>query len=119
MKFCQPHWDDLRSGVTDRGMDHLVAQGGEEAIKRVKLELEGAADDSTWDPLMAAHWAITTRAIECGGLEILSPKDDGSHCCPLCEADIRGGEGTALSWVVGCLNAMLGYAKQNGLMPKE
>lgn len=80
MKFCQAHWDQLRDAIKTRGIWPLVARNGMEAAERFVEELEGKASDASWDPLMAAHWAIGGRATEILGLYIF-----GTEVCPVCE----------------------------------
>lgn len=110
MRMCMPHWEQLRQGVKDRGMMHLVLKSGEEAVKNMKAEIEGAP--AKFDPLMAANWAIFSQALNFGGLDMMV----GEHC-PLCEADAHGGH--AQEWIDGCLDAQLEYAIELGLVKKE
>lgn len=80
MKFCQPHWDKLKAAVTERGMWPLVARSGAEGVARMAEEIQGTATDATYDPLMACHWMIAGRALDCLGLYVM-----GGDLCPLCE----------------------------------
>ena len=100
-------------------MGHLILQGGEELAKRIKDELEDKATPANWDTLAAATWAIYGFALQVGGLYLMTCKEDGSAYCPLCEAEVRAGAGTAVEWITGCLDAQLKYAREQGLMPKE
>lgn len=125
MRFCKPHWDALRAAVTQRGMDHLVAKSGEEAMASMVAELGGTATKQDWDPLMAAHWAIVTRVTERVGLAALTTPD----FCPLCAVQesyehvaatydpIPAGAVDAQHWVDSCMDAMLRHARECGLMP--
>lgn len=80
MKFCEAHWAKLSDAVKARGLWPLVARGGQEAIARAVEEIEGKATDATYDPLMACHWMIVSRA-----LITLGPYLLGGDLCPLCE----------------------------------
>lgn len=116
MKFCQPHWEELRAAIQTRGLNHLVARSGEEATQRLRDELEGTADNKTFDPLMAAHNQITARALEAGGIELLSSGD-----CPLCfiELGVKNGtgqDGAATNWISGCTDSILEYCTTAGLI---
>lgn len=62
MKFCQPHWDRLLEAIESRGLGHLIAANGREALARTVAEVEGKNDLSDYDPLMSAHWAIVSEA---------------------------------------------------------
>lgn len=85
MKFCQPHWDQLREAIKARGMFHLVANSGEEAANRLKKQADGQA--VVPDPLMEAHMMILQRAISFMP-HIIGINEDAEdkHYCPLCEA---------------------------------
>jgi len=81
MKFCHFHWDMLKNAVEDKGMWHLVAKSGQEAMERTKSEIEDGSQPGNFDPLMRLHWMISGRALEGLGLYLLS----GDYC-PMCEA---------------------------------
>jgi hypothetical protein len=123
MQFCQKHWDMLRTAIEARGLTHLIAKSGEAAMERAVDELQGRADDSSYDPLMAAHWMIANRAVEMGGLYFLS----GGHC-PVCEAikhtahwpregeNEPAGEAWVEShWIDGPADAVLTHCQERGL----
>lgn len=80
MKFCQPHWDALRAAVESRGLGHLIAANGRDALARTVAELEGRDEPDDFDPLMSAHWMIAGRATDVLGLAIFT----GDYC-PVCE----------------------------------
>lgn len=80
MKFCQPHWDELREAILDHGLGHLIAANGREAASRTKAELEGKATVADFDPLIAAHNMIWKRALQTLGLGIMV-----GDLCPVCE----------------------------------
>lgn len=109
MSFCQKHWDELRAGVSERGMSGLIAPSGQAAAYRIKQELEGKSTDSTYDPLMAAHWMIMSAVLENGGLAVINR-------CPLCVVADHGGEGVVKEWIDSCLDAVLEYVKANKLL---
>lgn len=88
MKFCADHWTRMREAVAARGLDHHVAGDGGEAVSRMASELvDGGAGKSTFEPLMAMHWAIVGNIV---GATPLTMVDliayDG---CPLCLANGR------------------------------
>ena len=64
MKFCQDHWDKLRAAIADRGMDGLVARGGAAAVANTVSEFSEGPKPENFDPLMGAHWAIASNAME-------------------------------------------------------
>lgn len=109
MSFCQKHWDDLKAGVQQRGMWALVAPSGQAAIYRIKQELEGTPTNSTYDPLMAAHWMIMNAVLQQGGLDVINR-------CPLCVVEEHGGDAMVAEWVKGCLDSVLEYVKENKLL---
>ncbi len=80
MKFCQPHWNRLKTAIESRGLGHLIAANGRDAHARAVGELKGENTLSDYDPLMSAHWQISSRAIEILGLGLMT----GDYC-PVCE----------------------------------
>ena len=126
MRLCQKHWGELREAIRARGIYHLVAKDGESAMKRTVSEINGTADDSTFDPLMAAYWAITGRAMELGGLYLMGQDENKNEYCPLCELDkfARNEDGSqpipaaSTQWINGCCDAQLRYCEEKGLVPK-
>lgn len=81
MKCCQAHWDRLKAEIKSHGVADFIAKDGVELGKQLVGQLEGAKETrSNYDPLMAANMMIWSRAIECGGLYLMT----GDYC-PLCE----------------------------------
>jgi hypothetical protein len=118
MKFCQDHWNKLRTAMTARGLDHLGAKSGEDAIASVKAELDG--EETEFDPLMACHWMITSRAIEIGGLYLMTKKEDGGDYCPICEAAAHADVPLGVVedyWINGPADAAQAEARKRGLVP--
>lgn len=112
MKICQPHWDALKTAIDIRGLSHLVAKSAKDAVERLKDEVAGVETDDTFDPLMAAHTAITCRALKCGGLYLMT-----GDFCPLCEAEKHGGEpGLAQKWIDSCSDFMRKECAEKGLL---
>lgn len=108
MKFCQDHWNNLREAISARGLDHLVARSGEEAIQRAEQEINNTATDANYDPLMSAHWMIMGNALQGSGLYLMT----GDYC-PLCEVNKYGGSDQ--EWIDGATDAVLEYCKENYL----
>lgn len=106
MKFCMPHWNALREAIRSRKMWVLVAPNGLAASRRIQDELDGVETDATYDPLMAAHWMISNKALEYGGLYLMT----GDYC-PLCEVAVHGPDGIAEEWINGCTDSILEYVK--------
>lgn len=121
--MCQPHWEKIRAAIKERGLDHLGASSGLEAIERLNDELAGRATPDTYDPLMNANNMIWSRALEMGGLYLMGQKEDGSQYCPLCEVDANSparedGRPEAEHWIEGCTNSVLNHCRDLGLVPK-
>lgn len=123
MQFCQKHWDMLRAAINDRGLSHLVAKSSEEAMESIVAQLQGGEGD--YDPLMDCYWMITNRALEVGGLYLLS-----GDLCPVCEAmkhtahipalgsttnEPAGAEWVEKHWIDGPADAVLKHCQQQGL----
>jgi len=105
MKHCDEHWARMRKAVDDRGMSHLVAGSGQEAVERVQREIEAHAEGdkpspTDFDPLMAMNWNFCGRAMQTAGIVVMQEKDayayeveaqygiprNDGHYCPLCLA---------------------------------
>lgn len=121
MKMCQPHWDQIREAIRVRGLSHLGASSGIEALERLNDELAGRATPDTYDPLMDANNMIWSKALEFGGLYLMGQKDDGSQYCPLCEVDIHtpareDGRPEAQHWIEGCTDTILRHCREISLV---
>ncbi len=116
MKFCIPHWNALRKAIESRGLSHLVAKTGEDAAKRLTAEVKGTATDRTFDPLMSAHNMIVGRAIEMGGIYLLT-----GEYCPICEAVKHKPEDVTVEvveahWIDGPADGVLEYCREKKLV---
>lgn len=118
MKFCLPHWDELKEAIKKRGLFHLVAKDGQAAVERMKEEMAGTQGDDNYDPLMTAHWMITGKALEMAGLYLLH-----GDLCPLCELNSHAKKGAfpdgvvpSTEWINGCCDAVLKYCQERHLV---
>ncbi len=64
MNICQNHWDKLRAAIDARGLSALIASSGEQAASNTARELQDGQSIDSYDPLMAAHWAIASNAAD-------------------------------------------------------
>lgn len=120
MKFCQPHWDELRAGIDERGLSQLIARDGKAAAERMTAEVKGTATDATFDPLMAAHWAIVNRAMERGWRGPFDP----AVLCPLCFVQDHYDtcqqpncvKSLPSEWITGCADWILATCREKGLV---
>lgn len=64
MRICQDHWDRLREKIEAAGLKSLVSDSGHEVAEKMKRELEGQDDLSTFDPLMGSHWAVVNNSLD-------------------------------------------------------
>lgn len=124
MKFCMDHWNELRGAIRDRGLESLVATSGQQAAAQTVAQLEGDKSAKTFDPLMAAHWAIVNRAMGMVGLAIMAPNDDGTDRCPLCflVSTCECGLGDACHfklWIPSVADYVRGEAIKLGAMPSD
>lgn len=114
MKICPGHWGKLRAALDARGIGHLGAKSGEEAVSNITEQLEGGSP--AYDPLMDCNNMIWSRGLEAGGLYLMGQKEDGSHYCPICEA-ISHGAGDEKFWIDGPADAVLGHCRKLRLVP--
>lgn len=122
MKICQPHWNKLRAAIKDRGIDHLGAKSGKEAVEDALTELRGGEQD--FDPAMACNNMIWSQGLKMGGLYLMGTKDDGSEYCPICEALDKMSpppgstrEDCERWWIDGPADAALEECRRRGLVP--
>jgi hypothetical protein len=109
MKFCDCHWEKLRTAIAQRGLMHLVARNGEEALKRLIKDVEGTAKELDYDPLMSCAWMIYGHALKIAGSFMLT-----GDWCPVCLAAERGAD--ELWWISWPADAALQYCKENQLL---
>jgi hypothetical protein len=111
-------------------MGHLVARDGQEALQNQMMRIQGDTSLETWDPLMAAHWAIANRLLDNvarsqGPKAALSALADLAWC-PCCTiqtsyetwpvATRPPNAHDAQYWIDDCMDAMKKYAVEKGLV---
>jgi len=125
MRICSGHWAQLRVGVEQRRMGHLVAKDAKQAFENTVLELEGRSQEAYPDVLMAANNMIWSRALELVGLSLMM-----GDLCPVCEG-IKANAGVIdpklgrvytpeeeeAYWIDGPLDQLLKEAVAAGFMP--
>ena len=110
MKFCQPHWDALRAAIEARGLSALVAESGEKAASNLVSELTGGPSIDNFDPLMGAHNAILSRAMDeirdrytQNPLMVMAPEEKHPEwACPICALNWCHAEHERLCVQEGC-----------------
>jgi hypothetical protein len=124
MKFCDHHWTMLKSKISEFGLDSLVPTSGEEAHAKLVSELQHGASRGTFDPLMAAHNAIVSNALQSTGLELMVVSEENTHRCPICFLQTRHEElctepdckFTYEAWITRAVEDALAQAKELGLV---
>jgi hypothetical protein len=121
MKMCQPHWDQLRTAIEERGLMGLVSKDGVVAVEKLSRELKKEGTETeNFDPLMAANLAIWTNALEMGGAYLMFQDPEGNEYCPICEA-IKNGknvpQGKAEWWIDHAADEQLARARELKLVP--
>src|SRR5262245_849386 len=113
MRACGDHWQKLRAAIESRGLARYIAKGGADAAARLAKQSGGEVDGTnvtisaeataehlmrekvdgtdvrqwareTFEPLMAAYFAILGNALNVAGMDIMAPNEDGTDRCPLC-----------------------------------
>lgn len=125
MNICQKHWDILRQKCDERGMMPLVAKDGRAAMDNTIEQLETQVTNDNWDPMMVAFWAMGIFALERCGLAAMQP--DFCGMCAVQESFDSVKETPEFDpirhkdadwWMGNCMDSMLEYARDNGLMPR-
>lgn len=121
MNFCAPHWEKLKQAIRERGLWPLVSPSAEVAHEATLQEIQHGPSKETFDPLLNATWAIYGRALECGGIYLMT----GDYC-PLCELDKHIDQvkhptpapytTPSDAWIGGCCDAQLTHARELGLV---
>lgn len=114
MQFCHSHWLQLVTAIDNRGLTHLIAKDPCQAFKHLPDDLDGETPIEDWDPLASATWLIYGNAIECGGLAMLQPNDDGSERCPLCHGIAH--DATVGRWIDLAADGCREFALENDLV---
>ncbi len=104
MKFCQPHWEQLKNAIKVRGLFDFVSSSGMEAVTKTSADQSKAEN---FEPLMGSHNMIVANALQAGGLYMMGTKEDGTPYCPVCEAEKHGHTG----WIDKAADAALEHSK--------
>jgi hypothetical protein len=115
MKFCQPHWDDLKAKIEAAGLGTFVAKSGEKVVDKM---LGG-----DFEPLMGAHNAILSNAMSAAGLNVMMQNEDGSDRCPLCylidNCPCGRGDGCPFrAWPQRAVDEQLAFAREKKFIPE-
>jgi hypothetical protein len=124
MQICEKHWAMVRAAIEARGLSHLVAKSGEQLMANTIAESKG--EDAPYDPLAAVNWMISGRALEQGGLYLMT----GDYC-PVCEVmkhtahipkapgetEPAGEAWVERHWIDGPADAALAHCREQGLVP--
>lgn len=122
MKLCQECWNELKEAIEQRGLMHLVAKGGEEAVKQIDAQLSGDTSARNYDPLMAANFAIWNQSLSSFGLGMMAPDAP----CPLCHkteiesvcTDPSCNKQSGHDWIRFAADDQLAYSRHHGLVPQ-
>lgn len=122
MKICADHWGKLKAAIELRGLTYLVAASGEKAVAMLEARIADPKADfkDTYDPLMAANFAIWNNALEAFGLGVMAE----DALCPLCLMDKHAAEcaepecakNSGLDWIEFAADGQLEVARQKGLV---
>lgn len=82
--MCQPHWEQLKQAIKDRGLYDLVPKGGQAAAEMMARQMASGNSLAAFDPLMTANNMIWGNALQLGGLAMMQDNTDGSEPCPYC-----------------------------------
>lgn len=121
MKFCQPHWEELREKIRERGLYGLVATSGEQAVAQLVDGVENGTKKTNFDPLMAAHNQLVSNAIGVVGLALMMLNEDGSERCPVCYLIAncqcgKAGDCPFTTWTTKAADGARAYAIELGLV---
>lgn len=82
MRFCLDHWEDLKAAVDGAGLWSLVAESGEEMVRKLESEAVDGRTVDNFDPLMLAHNKLYGKdPLEVFANDIDAPPE---RQCPIC-----------------------------------
>lgn len=92
VRFCTDHWAQLHAAIKERGLDSLVAESGEQAVRNLRSEATKGPTIDNFDPLMGAHNAIVARAMteirekytQNPMMLFADPDEHPEWACPIC-----------------------------------
>jgi predicted dienelactone hydrolase len=98
MKFCTPHWEQLKQAIKGKGLWDMVSADGKEAVQK----LTAPQTRETFDPLIAAHNMIINASLEMVGPAALFGEETAEkHNCPLCVAAEAAARHLPEHWIAG------------------
>lgn len=109
MQFCQPHWEELKAAIDQRGLSQFIARSGEEAIEHTVRELQGQDTVVDFEPLLMANNMLWNLSMNVIGLEMMAVNEQGAHRCPVCELK-------NFDYITAAANGVLADAKTRGLI---
>lgn len=112
MKCCQPHWEELKQAIKDKGLYQLVHSTGEALMESMVNQLNGDHDKKDFDPLMNAVFAIYAHYLKFAGIQAANQDE-----CPLCAVD-RKFPGASKNWIEGSTDDQLAAARYLKLVPQ-
>lgn len=128
MKFCQDHWDKLKSEIASLGLESFVSGSEGELSAKMEQQSDGepvAASKRSFDPLMGAFVSITGNLFALCGIELmLEMQTPPNPECPLCFLQQRHEQGCKIEgclytyddWLKYAATEQLEHAKRLGLV---
>jgi hypothetical protein len=100
-----------------KGVWHLVGPQATRLERAQRWVTATVKEEDGFDPLMVSILEISQKAKQLIGDQIVMPKANGQHCCPLCEANkFYKKHEMAASWIDNCSDLMLLTCQTNGLI---
>lgn len=111
MNFCQKHWDELKTAITERGLMQFVASSGPQIAEHVIRGLDGNSTVIDFEPLLGSSICVHRLASNIGGFSaVMTPDPEtGRPPCPVCFL-------MRFDWIKAAADGALEEAKQRGLI---
>jgi len=106
------HWDALREAIKARGLWHLVAENGQQAVEHMVRDIQDENTILDFEPLMGSAMTISRLAMNVGGLAVLAPNEDGTMPCPVCFLQ-------QFDYIAAAADGAKAYAVEKGLVEPE
>jgi len=115
VKWCVPHWQQLKDALAARDLMQFVAPSGEELVEKMATAATTASEDGDaelFEPLVACFMHINALALEQVGMRVMGE-------CPFCQMVADGHPELVADWIDSEADGAMNYALQHGYLKRQ